>query len=290
MRRTRAFTLVELLVVVGIIGILAGMLVPYLVTATKDVEGKVCMSNLRNLGTGVQLYRQHNDQRWPWIPNVSSDFSQVATGTNRDKDPWENPENPGERSITAVMFLLVRDLQPPGLFVCPSDEGASEDTRTRWDHDANEDTPSAFYWDFASERNVSYSWQAPVKRGEKYVNGLSDVDPAAVVLGERTPGSFDPSWQPTAMTERMSGDGIRHNMSRNHRGGKVINVLRVDMSVTQRKRPDIGLDHDNIYTASGKKQVGSREATSLDLAQHLSPADTFLIGPVGESGGDDEQP
>jgi prepilin-type N-terminal cleavage/methylation domain-containing protein len=282
MRRTKAFTLVELLVVVGIIGMLAAMLMPSVVVAVEIARQRICMGNLKNLGTAVHLYRQRNDHKWPWIPRVTSDWSAVATGTSRDKDPAENPEDSGERSITAVMFLLVRDGHSPGLFLCPSDEDAVEDKNVKWDHDGDLATAWVYYWDFAEARNVSFSWQAPVRRGEKYVNGLSDEEAAAVIMAERTPASAEPDWQPLPMAEQMAREDIHHNMSRNHARGEVINVLRMDMAVMRSKRPDVGVDQDNIYTASNRKEVGSREATSLNLAEHLSPRDTFLIGPVGD--------
>jgi len=285
MRRTKAFTLVELLVVVGIIGMLAAMLMPSAVAIMEMVRQNMCMSNLRNLGTAVHVYRQRNDQRVPWIPNVSSDFAAVATGTNRDRDPGEDPDAAGERSITAVMFLLVRDGHSPGLFLCPSDDTAVEDTHVRWDHDGDDTTASEFYWDFSEAGNVSFSWQAPVRKGDRYVHGVGDDEPAAVLMADRTPASDDDAWQPLAMSDEASREDIRRNMSLNH-AGEVVNLLRMDLAVKRVKRPDVGVDRDNIYTASGLKAGGSRGATSLDLADHLSPADSFLIGPVGETDDD----
>jgi hypothetical protein len=40
------------------------------------------------------------------------------------------------------------------------------------------------------------------------------------------------------------------------------------------------VNRDNIYTASGDKRRGCRSATSLDISEHLSTCDSFLIGPV----------
>ena len=280
MRHAKGFTLVELLVVVAIVGILASMMVPAILAALQGTRDTVCLGNLRNIGTALGIYRQQNEQRWPWIPNVTADWSAVPTGTNRERRPDADEKDAGPRSITALMFLLVRHGQPPGLFICPDDDEAVEDRDIRWDDDRDPTTPPDFAWDFSSPRNVSYSWQAPIWKAGKYVNGLNDADSMAVVMGEKSPGADDPDWRPQAMRDGLSIHEIRKELSPNHRQRGVINLLRADSSAARRKRPDVGIAQDNVYTASNQPYTGSRSATSLDIREHLSPQDTFLRGPV----------
>ncbi len=60
-----AFTLIELLVVIAIIGVLAGLIMPVMSKAKEAGRGTVCLSNLRQLGLGLQLYVQDNNNRLP---------------------------------------------------------------------------------------------------------------------------------------------------------------------------------------------------------------------------------
>ncbi len=56
--RRGAFALIELLVVISVIGILAGMLLPALAGAREQARRAVCTGNLRQIGTAIQIYAQ----------------------------------------------------------------------------------------------------------------------------------------------------------------------------------------------------------------------------------------
>jgi prepilin-type N-terminal cleavage/methylation domain-containing protein len=64
-RQSRAFTLVELLIVIGIMAVLIALLLPVLAKAREQANRAVCLSNLRQISASIFMYASNNRGHFP---------------------------------------------------------------------------------------------------------------------------------------------------------------------------------------------------------------------------------
>ncbi|HEY1787900.1 MAG TPA: prepilin-type N-terminal cleavage/methylation domain-containing protein, partial [Verrucomicrobiae bacterium] len=86
--RCRAFTLVELLVVIAIIAILAAILLPVLQAAQERARRIYCMNNLKQLGLAWVAYS--NDNADKIMSNPAAAGLGYSTGANSNLQNWVN--------------------------------------------------------------------------------------------------------------------------------------------------------------------------------------------------------
>lgn len=99
----RAFTLIELLVVIAIIAILAAILFPVFAQVREQGKATACLSNLKQIGTGMMLYVADHNEAYPTIFAASP------------------PINGGNVSNLSPDMQLMPYVKNDRIWQCPSD-------------------------------------------------------------------------------------------------------------------------------------------------------------------------
>jgi prepilin-type N-terminal cleavage/methylation domain-containing protein/prepilin-type processing-associated H-X9-DG protein len=135
MCRNQGFTLIELLVVIAVIAILAALLFPVFAQAREKARQTTCLSNMKQINLGWQMYLQDYDDTWPFRPNGNA----VGPGplcvwryicaSPRPELPWWG----GDRLLLNWWDVVQPYTRNHQILGCPSTPPESRGTEYGWE-------------------------------------------------------------------------------------------------------------------------------------------------------------
>jgi prepilin-type N-terminal cleavage/methylation domain-containing protein/prepilin-type processing-associated H-X9-DG protein len=232
-RTRRGFTLVELLVVIGIVAVMVSILLPSLGRAREAANQTKCLSNLRQLGMAFVMYTNENKGKFPYAARYDIPRAE-------DFIWWQETPYLGRKMLffrqSAIAHYLSHGSLLKDYFLCPSD-----DVQQRPAHDSG---GGCYRYSYTMNYFLEDSPYDPVNgykapRASTIRNGADKI-----LLVEEDPLTInDGCWVPPLIDYRDATQNL---------AGSDLLCIRHD---AQKARPDVGWTFPNIPSIERRGNV-----------------------------------
>jgi prepilin-type N-terminal cleavage/methylation domain-containing protein/prepilin-type processing-associated H-X9-DG protein len=190
--RRGGFTLVELLVVIGIIAVLIALIMPALRQARRSAQKTACASNLRQIGIAMVMYAHDNEDRFPFQADLSLGHYYA------DWIWWE----PG-LDVTKSPIMKYLDDKSTTVLKCPGDDVSY--------HTRNIGSFGPYLYSYSFNWLFSSNWTMDQTKLIRLTNIKHPAEKIMVV--EEDPSTIDDgNWAPTLYPSEIENDiSIRHD-------------------------------------------------------------------------------
>jgi len=289
--QAKGFTLVELLVVIGIIALLISILLPSLNRAREQANRVKCASNLSQIGKAIIMYQTENKGSYPrtyYSPNAGIIASNQGAAQDQSFGTTPNTPGPvGTNNVVASFFLLAKTQDMAAeVFVCPSSQGE----RDTYGNNPNGALARSGWTEIPT--NLTYSYLVPFPSNAAVADGfqLKNLGAEYAVAGDMNPGNRGGSGAQADNVTNVSYNSPRSvmaNANTNNHNGDGQNILYGDGHAEWQSTPFAGMQRqgyrDNVYT-HGAGTANSGNGTSFSAAGPADKLDTFLL-PSDDPGG-----